>query len=76
MEYKGLELKPCDAIVQVNRDGRWLDFATIKDADDCHQAELIIDGRHHQFAGNYRVVTNWHCRRYDISDGKWLEIER
>ena len=56
MNIKGVELESCDAIMEIrDPDGKWVDFCSIKDEDDCHYAEQVLDGTHRQFKGTFRL---------------------
>lgn len=50
MEYKGIKLESCQAVVQVKSNGEWQDYASIKNQDDCYQAVLL------SARSDYRVV--------------------
>jgi hypothetical protein len=34
----------------------WLDFSTIRDHEDVHYAFQAVEGTHHQFKGDFRIV--------------------
>lgn len=68
MNYKGIELEPCQAVIQEKQNGEWVDFCTIKDGADCTYAELMVDGKHPTFKGEFRVMGRIHNDQSIISD--------
>lgn len=54
-EQQEVKLEAYD-VLQVQKGGEWMDFATIRDADDMRYARLAVAGKHPQFSGTYRVT--------------------
>lgn len=67
INYKGIKLEPCQAVAQEKQGGVWVDFCTLKDADDCYYAKLMVEGRHPQFKGTFRVMARINGIMRDIS---------
>lgn len=44
------EFQPYD-VVQIKRDDKWLDFATIRDERDARYAKQLVNGTHTEFRG-------------------------
>ena len=64
MRIRGLEVEPCDAVIQEKQHGEWVDFCTIKDDDDIGYALKMLDGTHSQFKGEFRIRIGGSCQKF------------
>lgn len=56
MKVNGIEIEPYSVMRVLDKHtGKWEDFCTIKDADDCYWCQRMFNGTHHQFQGTYRI---------------------